>query len=164
MDGFRRDPGAPFDDVPREEYAKSRAKGGAMKVSAAIAGIEPATATKWERHPAMRERIRELRQGAENFVGVSKAWIIQQLKINAEAAREENAYKSSNEALGMIYKIISEDRDVSHQMARALPHDVTPQELQKRLRSQFAKPALPKGRENFALPNAPKEDAEEVAE
>ena len=74
-DAFRRDKGCPFDHLEKDEYAKARAKGGTMKAAAGIAGIAPTTAANWERHPEIKERIRELRQGAEDFVGVSKAWI-----------------------------------------------------------------------------------------
>ena len=151
-DPFRRDPGAPFDSLEREQYAQARAKGGSIKAACAAAGISGETGTKFERHPEIRKRISELRQGAETYVGVSKAWVLQQLQRNAEEARDSGAFKASNEALISIYKIISEDRGVGHDMARALPPNVTPQELQKRLKESFKAPRLTAGRERIEQP------------
>ena len=151
-DPFRRDPGAPFDNLEREQYAQARAKGASIKAACAAAGLSPETGTKLERHEAIRKRISELRQGAETYVGVSKAWILQQLQRNAEEARDNGAYKASNEALISIYKIISEDRGVGHDMARALPPNVSPAELQKRLKESFKAPRLTAGRERIEQP------------
>jgi len=151
-DPFRRDPGGPFDSLEREQYAQARAKGGSIKGACAAAGISGPTGTKLEQHPEMRKRISELRQGAETYVGVSKAWVLQQLQRNAEEARDSGAFKASNEALISIYKIISEDRGVGHDMARALPPNVTPQELQKRLKESFKAPRLTQGRERIEQP------------
>jgi hypothetical protein len=133
VDPWQREAGMAFPDLSRELFAKARARGANVKASASDAGIAYQTGMMFEKHDAMRKRVSELRQGAEDFVGVSKAWIIHQLKRNADEAREEKAFKSSNEALHLIYKIISEDRDVSHQMARALPPDVSTKELKARL-------------------------------
>jgi len=151
-DPFRRDPGAPFDSWEREEYAKARAKGGSLKASAALAGVSPMCVTKWERHPEVKARIRELRDGAETFVGVSTAWIINQLKINVDEARAAGAHKSSNEALGMIHKILTEDRNIGHQLSRALPPHVTPKQLQERLRESFGETKPRKNKRVFAAP------------
>ncbi len=136
-DAWSRVDGMPFDDVAREEYAKARAKGASPKVACQQAGVSAGCIT-WERDARMLARIRELREGAETFVGVSKAWVIGMLRKNAEKAHEEGQLKSSNEALSILYKILSEDRDVGAMMARALPHDVTPSELQRRLKETFA--------------------------
>jgi hypothetical protein len=163
-DPFRRDPGAPFDSWEREEYAKARAKGGSLKASATLAGVTPAAVTKWERHPEVKARIRELRDGAETFVGVSTAWVINQLKINVEDAREAGAIKASNEALGMIYKILTEDRNVGHQLARALPPHVTRQELQKRLRESFGDSAPRRRKKALPADASPAIDVEPDAE
>jgi hypothetical protein len=160
----RRDPGAPFDQLEREQYAKARAKGGSIKAACGVAGISPALGTQLERLPEMRKRISELRQGAEDFVGVSKGWCIRQLMINAEQSREDGAWKASNEAIGLIHKMISEDVDISHQMARALPPDVGPQELQKRLSTAFSAPKPPKLKAEYVPPPAPADDAEEQSE
>jgi hypothetical protein len=164
-DPYRRDPGAPFDSLEREQYAKARAKGASVKAASVSAGVSKQMAYELEKHDAIRARIRELRQGAEDYVGFSKAWILQQLKQNAEESRNDGAWKSSNEALGMMYKIMSEDRDVGHQMARALPPDVTPRELQKALRERFnQKPALPKEKAEYVAPSAPVDTEGEESE
>lgn len=141
IDPWRRDQGAAFDDLAREQFAQARAKGNSLKASAAGAGISYSAATQFERDERMRSRVRELRQGADNFVGVSVAWVLGELRKNVEGAREECAFKASNEALGMIYKIISEDKSVASSMARALPADVSRGDLQRMLRESFAKNA-----------------------
>lgn len=139
-DPWRRDPNAAFDSLEREQYAQARAKGHSIKSASAAAGVTPPTGTTYERHDAMRLRIRELRQGAETYVGVSKAWVLRELQQTIEAARDDGAYKAAIEGLALVFKIISEDRSIGHEMARALPHDVTPEELQKRLRASFRSP------------------------
>lgn len=144
VDPWHRDSGDAFPSLERELFAKARARGATVKVAASDAGIAYQTGVTYERHEAMRKRVAELRQGAEDFVGVSKAWIVAQLKRNADEAREEKAFKSSNEALMMIYKMISEDKDLTAGMARALPHTVSPQELKAKLKESFRQPsALP---------------------
>lgn len=149
VDPWHREPGDAFPSLERELFAKARARGAPVKVAASDAGVSYQTGVGYERHEAMRKRISELRQGAEDFVGVSKAWIVAQLKRNADEAREEKAFKSSNEALHLIYKIISEDRDLSANMARALPHTVSPAELKAKLKESFKQPgALPPPRED----------------
>lgn len=140
IDPWRRDPNAPFDSLEREQYAQARAKGGSIKAACAAAGISGPTGTTYERHDAMRLRIRELRQGAETYVGVSKAWVLRQLQQTIEEARDAGAYKASIEGLALIFKIISEDRGIGHDMARTLPPNVTPDELNKRLRASFRAP------------------------
>lgn len=140
VDLWRRDPNSPFDNLEREQYAQARAKGCSIKAACTAAGIGAPTGTLYERHDAMRLRIRELRQGAETYVGVSKAWVLRQLQQTIEEARDAGAYKASIEGLALVFKIISEDRGIGHDMARALPADVTPEQLQKRLRASFRSP------------------------
>lgn len=138
---FRRDAGGPFDDHRLETYAKSRAKGGSVASSGVAAGVVKATALRWEQAGEMRARIRELRDGAEDFVGVSKAWILNEYKKNVELAREQGAIKASNDALACMYRIICEDKNVAHSMAAAkLPATVEGQDLQRRLLSSFSQP------------------------
>lgn len=138
VDVWRRDPHGPFDDLAREQFAQERAKGRTIKQAAQVSGIALTTASQFAKDERMYERIRELRQGADQFVGVSVAWVLQQLRKNAEEAREVSAFKASNEAIGMIYKIISEDKSVASNMARTLPADVSRSDLQKMLRASFA--------------------------
>ena len=142
-DVWRRDPGAPFDDAAREDYAKARAKGGTIKACANHVGIGAPTATAWEKHPEMRGRIRELRQGAEDFVGVSVGWVIQELKRNVEEARENGQLKSSNEALKLIYDIVRTDPDIANKMARSLPPTVSTRSIKKQLLASLQADALP---------------------
>lgn len=159
-DAWARDPTGPFVAIEKELFAKARARGATQKASAADAGISYQTAIKYERHDEMRKRISELRQGAEDFVGVSKAHLIHKLMQNAEEARGAGAFKASNEALLGVYKLISEDKggDLGRNMARALPHTVTPAELKARLTATFKKPrATP-------LPSPPVDTEGEAAE
>ncbi len=142
-DLFRRDQGAPFDELSREEFAKARAKGLSIKASSTAAGINPVTGAKFAGNEAIKERIRELRKGAETYIAVSKAWIIAELMKNVGMARDAEHYKSSNEALALLYKIVSEDREVGANLPRELPIHVSPRELQQRLQQSFAEPRLP---------------------
>lgn len=137
---WRRDPGGAFDDFRRDEFAKARAKGGSIRASANVAGVTYTVALKWEKHPEMMARIRELRHGAENFVGATVGWIIAELKRNVDLARDQGAIKASNEALMLIHRLISEDKETSMKMARALPHTVGGQELQRRVMAAFGAP------------------------
>jgi hypothetical protein len=139
--GFRRDPGGPFDDYRLETYAKSRAKGGSVASSGVAAGVTKHTALRWEATGEMRSRVRELREGAEDFVGVSKAWILAEYKKNVDLAREQGAIKASNDALACMYKILAEDKNVAHQMASAkLPATLEGKELQRALLASFSEP------------------------
>lgn len=134
MDRWRRDPGAPFDDLRREDYAKARAKGGTIRASAGHAGVEyTTTARQWERHPEMLARIRELRGNAENFVGVSVGYILAELKKNVEIAREAGQLKSSTEALKIMYDIVTTNPDVAQNTARALPPQLDQKTIKRRL-------------------------------
>lgn len=164
VDAFHREVGGAFSAHEKEQYAKARARGDNIKSAAAAAGITAVTATSYEKNEAMRKRISQLRQGAETFIGVSNAWIINQLMRNAEEARGEGAFKASNEAIGMIYKIMNEQRDLASQMARALPSDIEGRELKKMLSSAFKKPAMPAEKASFTLPPAPREEDEDERE
>ena len=161
VDAFHREPGGAFSSLEREQYAKARARGDTITAASAAAGISSSTGTSFEKHEQMRKRISELRQGAETFIGVSNAWVINQLKRNAEEARDQGAFKASNESIHLIYKIMNENKDVASQMARALPPNVTPKQLKSELTKAFAKPALPPEKAAFALPEAPSEDDDE---
>ncbi len=137
---FRRDAGMPFDDYRVETYCKARAKGGTVLAAAGSAGVHKQTAIRWEREAEVRARQRELREGAEDFIGVSVAWCIQQLKTNCMAAREQGAFKASNEAALLVYKIMREDKSAAHNMAAALPATTQGMDLQKRIRESFRQP------------------------
>lgn len=163
-DLFRRDPGAPFDNWEREAYAKGRAKGGSIKSSATAAGVTPQTARGFEKHPEMRARIRELRDGAEDFVGVSLGYIFAQLKDIAEQAKADGEYKPAIEALSLMNKMLSENKDAAANVARALPPNVQGKELTKRLKDAFAPKALPKEKAAYVAPPVPREDDEEAAQ
>lgn len=137
-----REKGCPFNHAEREDYAQARAKGGTIKAAANLVGIGVETAYKWEKNPEMRARTRELRQGATNFVGVSTAWIVNQLRINVEEARNDSCYKASNEALKLMHTILTGSKDLAAQAARAIEPGVRPEEIQKRLRESFQEPPI----------------------
>ena len=137
VDLWYREPGKPFPSLEREQYAQARAKGLGIGQASAAAGISVTTGSQYERHNSVRTRIGELRQTTDAYVGVSAGWVIAQLMKNVEEARENNAFKASNEALALIYKMITEDKSVTHNMARMLPHHVTPQQLQQKLKESF---------------------------
>lgn len=118
---FRRDPGGPFDDLKKERYAQARAKGGSIKSSSNTAGCAYPTGMEWEKAPEMDARVKELRQGADTFVGVSVGWILNELKTNVRQAREESQLKSSTEALKLIYEIVSKDPSCAVNAARSIP-------------------------------------------
>jgi hypothetical protein len=138
---FRRDPGAPFDDLRKEEFAKARARGGSIRAASNVAGTQYATGLSWEKHPEMKARIREMRSGADDFVGATAGWVIGELKKNVEAARENLQFKASNEALALIYKLVNEDKDAALKITRSLPAHVQGQELQSRVMDAFNAPA-----------------------
>ena len=158
VDAFHREPTGQFTSLEREQYAKARARGANIKEASAEAGVSAVTGTQYEKHDAMRKRISQLRQGAETFIGVSNAWIINQLMRNVDEAREAGAFKASNEGIGMIYKIMNEQKDLAGQMARAMPAEIEGRELKRMLSNAFKKPALPEGKEGFALPEPPDPD------
>lgn len=167
IDAFHRDPGGPFTDLARENYAKARARGDNIKAASASAGIAPVTGTQFEKNPEMRKRISELRQGAETYIGVSKAWIVQKTKELHEKASDEGHYKSALEALQFIHKIISDDKDVGHMMARALPHTVSDTDLKRALKATFTPKKLTQKQQAYVVPEAPIDtdgDEEEAAE
>ncbi len=153
VDPFHREDKAPFSDLTREAYAKCRARGETIKASCASAGITVQTGTVYEKHPEMRKRISELRAGAETYVGVSTAWCMRQVQQIMEEAREAGQYKVALESAQFIYKVVTEDKGVGQQMARALSPDVTAKDLKKLLKQEFAQPALPA----YTPPTAPAE-------
>lgn len=136
-DPFRRDPGGPFDSLKKERFAQARAKGAAIKSASAEAGITYRLGCDYERHDAMRMRIRELRSGAETYVGVSLGWLLSQLRINAKRARKAGNFKASNEALGLIAKIVQRKPDLDRDGARSLPADVSQQDVHAQLTQRF---------------------------
>lgn len=136
-DPYRRDPGAPFDSLERERFAQARAKGATIKAACTEAGIRPQTGYDYERHEEMRKRVRELRAGAETYVGVSMGWLVRQLTINARRARKAGAYKASNEAFGLIAKIVQRDPNQANNSPRSLPPDVTDADIHQTLTRRF---------------------------
>lgn len=54
------------------------------------------------RREAMRAKAIAQAQTVGALTGVTHAWVIEQLKLNAEEAREAQSFKESNEALKMI--------------------------------------------------------------
>lgn len=141
LDKLRRDKGHAFDEFRVETYCKARAKGGSVASAGTAAGVTKPTALKWEQHPEVRARTRELREGAEDFIGVSTAWCIAQLKRNAEEARDQGAFKASNEAILFCYKLMREDKNAAHNTAtKQLPATLEGMQLQRALRESFSQP------------------------
>jgi hypothetical protein len=161
VDAFHREPNGPFTDLAREQYAKARARGESIKVASSSAGVSGATGTSFEKHPAMLKRVSELRQGAETYIGVSTAWCIQQVQQIIEEAREHEQYKTALEGVVFVHKVISGDKSVAPQMARALSPDVTPRQLKKMLDATFpSQKALPA----YVAPAVPVEADEDEGE
>ncbi len=130
---WERERGQPFDDLAREQYAEARAKGGTIKASATETGVSYRDAIAWDKHPEMLQRVRELRQRTTTFIDVSVGWVLNELKKNAEIAREENQLKSSNEALKLIYDILRTDPSVAAGMARQLPPTMSTRAIKQQL-------------------------------
>lgn len=119
---FERDPGQPFLDPFKEDFAKAIAQGKMIKEAARIAGVTAGTGEKWNAHEVMRARVRELRESSETFVGVSVGWILNELKQNVNLARTHKQLKVSNESLKLIYDIVKQNPDLVTNMPAA---DVT---------------------------------------
>ncbi len=130
---FDRTPGQPFHDLGREQYAVARAKGATIKAAAQEAGANYRDCQDWDKHPEMLERIRELRQRTTQFVDVSVGYILNELKKNAEIARDEGQLKSSNEALKIMYDIIRTDPSIANNMARQLPPTMSTKSIKAQL-------------------------------
>lgn len=141
-DVWRRDQGAPFDDLAREQYAQARAKGDNIRTASTSAGIDYRTGMTFEKHVDMLARIRELRQGASNFVGVSVGFILSELRKNVELAREKGQLKSSNEALKLMYDIVKTDPNVANQVARQLPPGASTKSIKKQLLASLKQEAV----------------------
>lgn len=163
-DPFRRDPGAPFDSYEREQYAKARAKGGSITAACQVAGISGPSGTAFEKHPEMRARIRELRDGAEDFVGVSLGYMLGKLKEVIEDAHKAEEFKSAIDGIKVMAQLLEGNSDAAANMARALPPEVQGKALQKRLTDAFAPKKLPKEKAEYVAPPVPAEEDEEAAE
>jgi hypothetical protein len=133
---YDRRPGSPFDDVRVERYAASRGHGKSIRVSAEAAGVGLDMAKTWEKAPAVRERIREFGQGQQVAITVSSAWVVEQLKANAERAQQDGKYKDSTDALELLYKIIKTDPEVMQGVASNLP--AAPKLSREELRKQLS--------------------------
>lgn len=132
IDGWRKDPASGrFDDLKKENFAKARAKGSSIAASAGYAGISNATGSKWEREAPMKMRISELRAGAEDFVGVSKGWILEQMKDLVSEARESGQLSTAAKTLEVMYEIVNTDKDLAGNMARAMAPGATTAEIRK---------------------------------
>lgn len=132
VSGFSRDASNAFMDPKKEAFAKSWAKNGLMKEACEEADISPPTGTTWRRHAEMEERIRELRATSETYVGISKAYIVSQLRMNALNAATAGKYRESNDALIALFKITNTDKDLAPGLdagATGPAADMTPEQL-----------------------------------
>lgn len=137
--------GHAFDDVTVEEFAQSRAGGATIAIAAQHAGIGMAKAKTLEASSEVAERKRELRGGQKTLTTVSPAWVLEQLRKNAEdsatQAREEGRkdaaalFKASNDALELCYEIVTTDPTILSGIGSALPtgSNELRAELRKRL-------------------------------
>lgn len=136
VDAFFRREGLPFDDVRKETFAKELARGGSIPKASELADVNPKTGAAWKGNVAMIDRVRELRDGAETFIGVSKGWIVAQLKLNALGAQEDRKFAESTKTLELLYKILSLDKDMAGNAPSAANGiTVTDKEVLKRLRA-----------------------------
>lgn len=145
LGGFARDAGG-FHDPKKELFAKAWAKTGMLARACEAAGVTKETGAKWRGVHDMVTRIRELRAGGETFVGVSKAYIVNRLRENAENAAADGKFKESNDALEELYKIISKDPDMKggeDQAVSGVHADMTPEELEEHRKKVFNIRVLP---------------------
>lgn len=116
-----RRPGEAFCDRRIEDYAQARSLGKSIKGARDAAGVGEALAKTWEMSPEVRRRRDELATGSQVTVTVSPAWIIEQLKVNAQRAQEDGKYKDSNDALELLWDLMKTDPAVLTHVAGALP-------------------------------------------
>lgn len=145
-DEFIRAAGQPFDDGRVEDYARARAKGDTIGQAGDAAGVGKTVAMRWQQAQPVIDRIRELRAGQETGHTVSVAWIVNELRINAQEARmtDPPQLKSSNESLKLLYDIVTKDKGMLGDLGQALPkvaRDMR-EELTRRL-SASSTPAFP---------------------
>lgn len=106
----RRAESEPFDDARVEIYARCRARGVSMQKSYQEAGIAKATAQKIEVHDLYQARLRELKDAAQQFTGMTDGWIMQRLARNADAAHEAGDWKASNQSLSILKDMVKQGR------------------------------------------------------
>src|SRR5690349_22288795 len=73
------------------------------------AGIAKATAQKIEVSDLFQARLRELKDAAQQFTGLTLAAIIARLVKNADAAHEAGDFKASNQALAQLTVLVKQD-------------------------------------------------------
>lgn len=164
VSGFSRD-GNGFMDPKKETFAQAWAKTGLLVRACEAADITISTGAKWRGTAEMVARIKELRAGAQTFVGASKATIANMLRDNAENAAAQGKFKESNESLGMLYKLMSTDADMKDAADAASPEsvaDMTPDQLEEHRRKVFNIRALPAPAERELVQLERDEEADEV--
>lgn len=92
-----------------------------MNKSCEHASTMPETGKKWQQRSEVQLRIRELKDGSNTVTLVTKAYVLNGLKKNAEESRLVGQYKSSNEALKILYDIIKTDREVAEGLSDGRP-------------------------------------------
>lgn len=144
VDAFARDSKGQFLDHRKEAFAKACAKHGLAGKAAEETGVALPTGVKWRGTKEMAERIAALRAGAETFVGVSKAWVVDRLRQNAEDSAADGKFKESNDALGKIYSIINVDPDLKNDKGASGgdPAEMTAAELKELRKNLFPVRAL----------------------
>ena len=99
-----------FLDNRKEQFAICRAKGMTIKASAEESKVRYETAIEqWAPHLIMKERVAQIQKQNPTTV-LTLGMVIQDLKTNADEAREAGQYKASTEALMSLYKIMKEEQ------------------------------------------------------
>lgn len=107
---WERAPGSgEFIDPRKEQFAICLAKGMSIKRAAKESRVNLDTANrKWSRESFMVERVQQLRrQNPTVVMGVPQ--VLNELRENAELAREAGQFKASTEAWALIYKIVKQE-------------------------------------------------------
>jgi hypothetical protein len=147
-----RRPLSPFDDPRLEDYCRARAAGQSPSAAATHAGYGKGHGPKLAVDPDVMERVRELRDGSNTLVTVSVGYIVQQLRKNAEEARDAGQFKPSNDALGLLYEIITKNKDLGQTMN--LPAaGLTTGQAARMIREELSKPAALPARTVEAVPD-----------
>lgn len=136
---YTRNPLEPFMDARVETYCRSRAAGVSQAKCCEEAGIAKATAQTLDRHDDVAKRIAELKDATRDFTGISQAWVMDKLRINIEGAIAGKDYKSANQGLAMMTKLI---KDHGGNVADRLGTAPARKALREDFRSRLGAPAV----------------------
>lgn len=156
----RRRPFSVFDDAAVEDFCKARASGQTISAAAQHACVSRSRGITLSKDPEVNDRIRELRDGSNQIVTVSVAWVIGQLQKNATEAAKVGQFKPSNDALELLYEIVTKNKEFGQGLR--LEPGSSMANLRKAVAAKLAEaPALPAPAPNDL--DALDTEAEEVA-